>query len=103
MSDNTTAAVSYLTIIPAIIFLVLAPYKNSAYVRFHSIQCIALAGVWFFGNIVVALIPGVGRILIFPFELAVMIGWIICIVKASRGEWFKLPVIGDFALGQAKV
>ncbi len=101
-SDNTTAAVSYLTIIPAIIFLLVAPYKNSAFVRFHSIQCIALAGVMFCGNIVLALIPGIGRILIFPWELVIMVAWVVCIIKASRGEWFKLPVVGDFALRQAK-
>jgi uncharacterized membrane protein len=101
--DNTTAAISYITILPAIMFLLVAPYKNSAFVRFHSIQCLALAGVEFCGTIVLAIIPGIGRPLLFPFWLAIMVGWIICIVKASKGEWFKLPVIGDFALGQAKV
>ena len=103
ISDNMAAALSYVTFVPAVIFLVLAPYKNSAFVRFHSIQCLALAGVQLCGTIVLAIIPGIGRLLMFPFWLAIMIGWIICIVKASRGEWFKLPVIGNFALGQAKV
>jgi uncharacterized membrane protein len=102
-SDNTIAAVSYLTIIPAIIFLVLAPYKNSAFIRFHSLQCIALTVANFCGTIVLAIIPGIGRVLLFPFWLVVVISWIICILKALRGEWFKLPVIGNFALGQAKV
>jgi uncharacterized membrane protein len=101
-SDNSTAAISYLTIIPAIMFLLVAPYKNSAFVRFHSIQCLALAGVLFGGTMVLAIIPFM-RLLFFPFELAIMIGWILCIVKASKGEWFKLPLIGEFALGQAKV
>lgn len=101
-SDNTIAAVSYLTIIPAIVFLALAPYKNSGFVRFHSFQCIALATALFCGNIVLAL-AGIARVLILPFELVVMIAWVVCIVKASRGEWFKLPVIGEFALGLAKV
>ena len=90
-----------MTIIPAIIFLVTAPYKNSAFVRFHSYQSLALAGVIFVGNIVLGIIPLVNRLLVLA-DLALMVCWIICIVKASQGNWFKLPVVGEFALRKAK-
>jgi uncharacterized membrane protein len=32
--------------------------------------------------------------------LGIFVLWLIAIVKASKGEWYKLPVIGDFALKQ---
>ena len=42
MTDNVAGALAYATIIPAIIFLVVEPYKNSSFVRFHAWQCIFL-------------------------------------------------------------
>jgi len=33
--------------------------------------------------------------------LGLFIVWLFVIVKASKGEWYKLPVIGDFAEKQA--
>jgi hypothetical protein len=42
LSENAAAAIAYLTIIPAIIFLVLEPYNKMPLVRFHSWQSIGL-------------------------------------------------------------
>jgi uncharacterized membrane protein len=28
--------------------------------------------------------------------------WLIALMKASKGEWYKLPFIGDFAEKQAR-
>jgi len=36
----------YVTIIPAIVFLLIAPYNKSRFVRFHSFQCIFLTVAW---------------------------------------------------------
>jgi uncharacterized membrane protein len=33
--------------------------------------------------------------------LGFFIIWILAILKASKGEWYKIPLIGDFALKQA--
>jgi uncharacterized membrane protein len=33
--------------------------------------------------------------------IALFIGWIMCILKALKGERFKLPFIGDLAAKQA--
>ena len=50
MSDNVAGMLAYVTIIPAIIFLVMEPYNKSRFVRFHSFQniffCVAWIGVW---------------------------------------------------------
>ena len=102
LSDNAAGAIAYITIIPAIIFLVVEPYNKSPFVRFHAWQSICLNVAWFALNIVVSFIPFVRYFLLPLVGLGMFIIWIITLLKASKGEWFKLPVIGDFAMGQSK-
>ena len=108
LSPTAAAAIAYITIIPAIIFLVMDPYKRIALVRFHSLQCLFFSGAVIVIDIVAVIIlhilshiPVLGCvvILIWPLiGLFFLIVWILCIFKASKGEYFKLPVIGDMAL-----
>src|SRR6266567_2305074 len=42
LTDNMAGALAYVTIIPAIVFLVLEPYNKKRFIRFHSFQCIFL-------------------------------------------------------------
>ena len=35
--------------------------------------------------------------------LLIFVAWLLAILKASKGEYYKLPVIGDFAARQAHV
>ena len=112
LSDNSAAALAYVTIIPAIIFLVMEPYNKIRLVRFHSVQCLGLGATAFvlhfaitiFGS-VLHILPFVGVLLTLFLQLGlsivIFIAWLMCIIKASKGEWFKLPIIGDFALKQA--
>jgi len=111
LSDNAAAALAYVTIIPAIIFLVIEPYNKKPFVRFHSFQSLGLCLVWIALWIVITImhsvlhfVPLIG--LLFAFvDLAIGLGffllWLFVILKASKGEWYKLPVIGDFAMKQA--
>src|ERR1700735_4277699 len=50
ISENSLGAASYLTVIPAIVFLAIAPYNRSANVRFHAWQSIALGASAFLLN-----------------------------------------------------
>jgi uncharacterized membrane protein len=113
LSDNAAAAIAYITIIPAIIFLILEPYNKIPFVRFNSIQCLGLAVASFILQICVYIIGSilhvipffgviVGGLLHLGVALLIFIAWLICIIKASQGQWFKLPVIGDFAEKQAR-
>jgi uncharacterized membrane protein len=115
LSESAAAAISYITVIPAILFLVMDPYKKMPLVRFHSFQSIGIAVGWFALWIVVAVfsmlvafIPGVRMLLILmPFiyvivGLGVFVLWLMAIIKASKGEWFKIPFIGDFAMKMAQ-
>jgi len=112
LSETAAAALAYVTIIPAIIFLVIEPYNKMPFVRFHSFQSIGLAVVWFMFWVVITVvrialhfIPFIGFLFIIVdllFTLGMFIVWLIAIMKASKGEWYKLPFIGDFAEKQAR-
>jgi uncharacterized membrane protein len=102
LSENSAAALSYLTFIPAIIFLLIEPYSKSAFVRFNAIQCIAFSVVAFAIHIVLIFIPIIGWLISLFLTLVFFILWVLCIMKASKGEWYKLPLIGDFALKQSQ-
>jgi uncharacterized membrane protein len=101
LSDNAASGLAYLTFIPAIVFLVVAPYNQNSTVRFHAWQSIFLSVACVVVDVVLTLIPFVGWIILPLFGLLVLIVWIICIVKAFNGQRFKIPVIGDFAEKQA--
>ena len=101
LSDNAASGLAYLTFIPAIIFLVVAPYNQNVNVRFHAWQSIFLTVACVVVDIVLGFIPFVGWIIIPLFGLLVLVLWILCMVKAFNGDRFKLPVIGDLALKQA--
>lgn len=111
LSENAAAAISYVTIIPAIIFLVLEPYNRMRLVKFHAIQCIALHVAWiavWIATVILTItlhfIPFIGflfSLIDFCIAVGFFIAWLLCIIKASKGEYFKLPFIGDFAAKQA--
>lgn len=112
ISDNMASALAYVTIIPAIVFLVLEPYNKVPLVKFHSWQSIGLCVASIVLQIALTIlqvalhfIPLIGLLFV-PIHLLVGLGvfllWIFVILKASKGEWYKLPVIGDFAEKQAR-
>ena len=100
LSDNVAGALAYL-LIPAIIFLVVEPYNRNRFIRFHAFQSIILAVANFVLQTVLWMIPILGWIAGFLLTIAVLIAWVICLIKAFQGQMFKLPLIGDFAEKQA--
>jgi len=107
MADNVAGMLAYVTIIPAIIFLVMEPYNKNRFVRFHSFQSIFFGVAWiaiWVALSFVGMIPFLGwaTILIWPLiGLGGLIIWIILLLKANQRQMFKLPVIGDLAEKQA--
>ncbi len=100
LSDTAAGALAYVTIIPAIIFLVMAPYNTKPFVKFHAFQCLGLAAVMFC-LAPVNIIPILGQIVYAICALCMLVVWILCIVKASQGSRLKLPLISDFAAKQS--
>ena len=107
LTDNVAGMLAYVTIIPAIIFLVIEPYNKSRFVRFHSFQSIFFAVAWtviWIALSFVGMIPVLGwlTLLIWPLlGLGGLVIWIILLLKANQGQMFKLPLIGDMAEQQA--
>jgi uncharacterized membrane protein len=109
LSDNAAGAIAYITIVPAIVFLVLPPYNASPFVRFHAWQsiflnlasivlAIALSFFTVFGLMFGAFVFLLLTRLVW---LAWFVVWVICVVKAVNGQRYKLPLIGDLAEKQA--
>jgi len=107
LADNVAGALAYVTIIPAIVFLVLEPFNKNRFVRFHSFQCLFFTAAWIvldIGLSFIAHIPFLGWATVFLWPLVGLVGfviWLILILKAYQGQKFKLPVIGDIAEQQA--
>lgn len=107
LADNMAGALAYVTIIPAIAFLILEPFNRKRFVRFHAFQCLFFALAWsvlWIGLSFFAHIPFLGwaTVLLWPLVgLAGLVIWLILVLKAYQGQMFKLPVIGDLAEQQA--
>ena len=109
LNDNVAGALSYITIVPAIVFLVLPPYNASPFVRFHAWQSV------FMNIAAIVLVVALSFFTVFSLFfgsflflmlirlvwLAWFVLWLICLLKAVNGERFKLPMIGDLAEKQA--
>jgi uncharacterized membrane protein len=103
LADNVAGMLAYVTIIPAIIFLLVEPYNRNRFVRFHAWQCVFFNVAWWilwFGLRILAHLPLLGffTVLMWPLVgLGGLIVWIILLIKANQGQMYKLPVIGDLA------
>jgi uncharacterized membrane protein len=106
--EPIAGALAYLTFIPAVIFLVLAPYNKNRFVRFHSVQCLLLwsaaivLGIALkLASVVLFIIPVLGPLLVWLVSMVVALAsfviWLVLVVKAFQGEMFKLPMLGDLA------
>jgi uncharacterized membrane protein len=109
LSDNAAGAISYITFVPAIVFLVLPPYNTSSFVRFHAWQSIFLNITAFVVSLIISIVLAMA-VFFAPFAflilsrliwLAWVLIWIFCVVNAINGKRFKLPIIGALAEKQA--
>ena len=115
LDENVAALLSYIFgWISGLIFFLME--KDSRLVRFHGMQSIllnvtaivvgiALWVAWVVVAIVLAmmsevlasLVSIVFGLLIFAFYIAILVAWVMCLIKAYQKQYFKLPVIGNFA------
>ena len=113
LTMNMAAALSYaLGAITGVLFLVLEPYKNDRFVRFHAMQsilysvaCVILAIAW---NIVwgtLASIVGFWVLAVdVPLRLLVCLGiflfWLFLMFQAYSQREYRIPWIGEIAAKQ---
>lgn len=81
--------------ISGIVFLVLE--QKNRFVRFHSLQSIIVFGIITLVASVFGNLPVVGRFFGTIIGITAFILWIILMVKALNGEYFKMPLAGNLA------
>ncbi len=108
LNDKLVGVIAYFTFIPPVVLLLIEPFKNNRFIRFHAFQSIFLTiaalALWLalrLAFVVFALIPVIGHLLTLLFAMIFTLGlfvlWILLLVKVLQGEKFKLPLIGDLA------
>lgn len=114
ISSNVAGALAYvLGLITGILFLVLDPYKNDRFVRFHAFQSIFFCGAFIVVRIAWNIVWGIlgsltGGLLIFvaaPISILISLGgfvyWLFLMYKAYNNERYMIPFIGGLASKQA--
>ena len=115
LDENIAALLSYIFgWVSGLIFFLIE--KDSRLVRFHAMQSILFNVLiivlvfvfWILTFILVLIGAAIGDVIgtIFSllatllwlvFSVGILIAWILCLVKAFQGQYFKLPIIGNFA------
>ena len=115
LDENIAALLAYVFHwVSGLIFFLIE--KESRLVRFHAAQSLMLGIlgsvvglVLWFGYVIIVIVASqindvlgtlvslVLGLLVFVFFLAIFVGWIMGMVKAFQGQYFKLPIIGKYA------
>jgi uncharacterized membrane protein len=116
LTPNVAGALAYLVgAITGILFLVIDPFKNDRFVRFHAFQSIffnlAWIAFWIVWMIVGVMLGAISHGLFFiiqlPINLLITVGgfcvWAWLMYSAYQGKTVQLPVIGGLAAGQAGI
>ena len=91
LPDNVAGALAYVTVLPAIVFLMVEPYNRRRFVRYNAFQCIALVLAMTVCSMVL-LIPLLGLLAV-PLEMVLFGLWMLCMWNAYRGKLYRLPMI----------
>ncbi|MBI2956565.1 MAG: DUF4870 domain-containing protein [Acidobacteria bacterium] len=108
LAPNIAALLGYLIWFLAIVWLLIEPFKNDRFVRFHAYQSLgfffSMVVLWIAVGIVsfiLAFIPYLGgaiALLLYPvMALGLLATWLFLMYKAFNNQMWKLPFIGDFA------
>ena len=93
--DKLWALLSWLFWPIAIIVLLLEDKKQRPFIKYHSIQALALGVIGYVISGVLSVV-GIGCIL----WIVVLIYQIYLAIKSYQGEWVTVPVITDFCKNQ---
>jgi len=98
IQPNVAGLLAYAgVVVSGIIFFVIE--KENKFVKFHAMQSILLSVALFVLSVVLSFMPLLAPLV----NLAGLALWIVCMIQAYQGKWFRLPVLGDIAAKQAGV
>ena len=115
LDENVAALLSYIFgWVSGLIFFLIE--KDSRLVRFHAMQAILfnvsigviLIALWIIVFVFLLIASQISDVLGTVFGLittllwlaisvGILIAWVMCLIKAYQGQFFKLPIIGNFA------
>jgi len=107
LSENAASGLSYVTFVPALVFLLTPPHNQSLVVRFHAWQSIFLNVVSLAACLALytlGIIPIINLLDVIFIPLVLMICfvvWITLMVGTLHGRRVKLPFLGDLAEDKA--
>lgn len=114
MASNVAGCLTYiLGLMTGIVFLVVDPYKNDKFVRFHAFQSIffsvAMVAFWIgfrilstiLGIISFGILGIVMGLVWLVILLVILVYWIFLMYKAYNNERYMIPYIGQLAAQQA--
>jgi len=101
LTENFEAMLCYiLGWITGVVFFIIE--KESKFVRFHALQSIlTFAGLMIVFTIL-GVIPILGWLIGIVLAPVTVILWIILMIRAYKGEKWKLPIVGDMAEKQVQ-
>jgi uncharacterized membrane protein len=90
--NKILVAIGYLIPIISLVLLLMEPYKDDKFARFHSVQSIGLWVVLIITQ-VLAVIPILGWIIALLGWLFWLVLAIMALVKALGGEYYQVPIV----------
>jgi uncharacterized membrane protein len=97
LDENVAGFLCYLLgFITGIVFLVVE--KKSSFVKFHAKQSTITFLILFVVSLILGWIPIIGLLVL----ILSLILWLFLMVKALRGERYRLPIIGTLAEEKTK-
>jgi uncharacterized membrane protein len=110
--DAVLGGLSYVTVVPAIVFLAVPAFRSNRFVRLHSWQ-----SVFFFAAAAVtalllkvlfavfSILPAIGFLvawlLVGVTLIAMVMLWAVLTLKAVQGQSYELPILGRIAASLA--
>lgn len=91
--NKTIAGLAYF-----IFFLPLIVTPESELGKFHANQGILLLILFLVGNVVLGVIPVLGRILTFLFRILILVLGVLGLMNGFGGKFKELPLIGKFTI-----
>ncbi|WP_433945320.1 DUF4870 domain-containing protein [Paenibacillus sp. SN-8-1] len=82
--------------------IMLALEKRSRYVMFHALQSIILFGLLIVGHVVAGFVPLIGVLAAMLLQLTGAVFWVLLMLTALQGRFYKVPYIGDIAEDQMR-
>ena len=91
-ASKVLAAIGYLVPLISLVMLFVDPYKDEKFVKFHSVQSLALV-VASFILLGVLIVPILGLVVFWFANLAIFVFRIVALVKALQAEYYEVPLL----------